>query len=121
MCAAIVHVELAARAVAGGGRARADAAAARRARGARVARPRPAAGRVARAARAAARHARRPQARQARALHRPGTDEWARHIHRLMRDHRDVRVSSKYFVTCRTQKFLERIEHLQNSLIVNWI
>lgn len=71
--AAIVHVELAARAVAGGGRARADAAAARVARGARVARPRPAAGRIAGAARAAARHARRTEARQARALHGPGT------------------------------------------------
>lgn len=55
--------------MAGGGRARADAAAARLARGASVARPRPAAGRVARAARAAARHARGSQARQARALH----------------------------------------------------
>lgn len=73
VCLAIVHVELAARAVAGGGRARADAAAARVPRGARLARPRPAAGRVARAPRAAPRHARRPQARQARALHRPGT------------------------------------------------
>lgn len=55
-----------------GGRARADAAAARVPRGARVARPRPAAGRVAGAPRAAARHPRRPEARQARAVHRPG-------------------------------------------------
>lgn len=55
--------------MAGGGRARADAAAARVPRGAGVARPRPAARRVARAARAAARHARRAQARQARALY----------------------------------------------------
>lgn len=59
--------------MAGGGRARADAAAARVARGPRVARPRPAAGRVARTARVAARHARRAEARQARALHGPGT------------------------------------------------